>query len=165
MAEACPRLSRTPLCTVGSFHTLGERMKIALSEKRSEKKEEGEEEASVTETCLGPEENTDGNDDAITRYTPTSLCSSLVHKTLTLTSSQYDTASEDLYRRSVLPVRRILRDLNLEIHEIDEVVMVGGSTRMPKIRDMVREELGVERLNVEIDPDLTVAYGAASVID
>ena len=43
--------------------------------------------------------------------------------------------------------------------------MVGGTTRMPNIRAMVREELDVEELNTHIDPDLTVAYGAASVID
>ena len=43
--------------------------------------------------------------------------------------------------------------------------MVGGTTRMPHIRELVKQELGIEKLNVEIDPDLTVAYGAASVID
>ena len=58
-----------------------------------------------------------------------------------------------------------MNDLNLKTDEIDEVVMVGGTTRMPKIRDLVRQELGVESLNTHIDPDLTVAYGAASVID
>lgn len=56
-------------------------------------------------------------------------------------------------------------DLDLKRDEIDEVVMVGGTTRMPQIRQMVQEELGVESLNTSIDPDLTVAYGAASVID
>jgi molecular chaperone DnaK (HSP70) len=58
-----------------------------------------------------------------------------------------------------------LIDLDLKRDEIDEVVMVGGTTRMPQIRQMVQEELGVESLNTSIDPDLTVAYGAASVID
>ena len=72
---------------------------------------------------------------------------------------------QTLYSRSMLPIRRLLDDLNLEKHEIDEVVMVGGTTRMPKIREMVQKELGVSSLNTEIDPDLTVAYGAASVID
>lgn len=43
--------------------------------------------------------------------------------------------------------------------------MVGGTTRMPQIRELVRLEMGKERLNTHIDPDLTVAYGAASVID
>ena len=71
----------------------------------------------------------------------------------------------DLYRRSMLPIQRLLEDLNLKTDEIDEVVMVGGTTRMPKIRDMVQKELGIESLNTHIDPDLTVAYGAASVID
>ena len=43
--------------------------------------------------------------------------------------------------------------------------MVGGTTRMPQIRELVREELGMEPLNIDIDPDLMVAYGAASVVD
>ena len=65
----------------------------------------------------------------------------------------------------MLPIRRILEDLNLETDEIDEVVMVGGTTRMPQIQDLVKKELDVKSLNTHIDPDLTVAYGAASVID
>jgi molecular chaperone DnaK (HSP70) len=65
----------------------------------------------------------------------------------------------------VIPIQRLLKDLDLQKEEIDEVVMVGGTTRMPQIRELVRVELEKERLNTHIDPDLTVAYGAASVID
>ena len=60
---------------------------------------------------------------------------------------------------------RILKDMNLEKEEIDEVVMVGGTTRMPQIQALVKEELAQDSLNTHIDPDLTVAYGAASAID
>jgi molecular chaperone DnaK (HSP70) len=58
-----------------------------------------------------------------------------------------------------------LGDLELKAKDIDEVVMVGGTTRMPKIRQMVQDELQISSLNTHIDPDLTVAVGAASVID
>ncbi|EED94663.1 HSP70 domain-containing protein, partial [Thalassiosira pseudonana CCMP1335] len=68
---------------------------------------------------------------------------------------------DHLYKRSILPIGRLLKDLNLQKDEIDEVVMVGGTTRMPQIRELVRVELEKERLNTHIDPDLTVAYGAA----
>ena len=63
------------------------------------------------------------------------------------------------------PVTRLLGDLGLHPDEVDEVVMVGGTTRMPQIRTLVREAMKVDRLNTHIDPDITVAYGAASVID
>ena len=79
--------------------------------------------------------------------------------------NEYDTAVDHLYKRSLLPIRRLLKDLNLQKEEVDEVVMVGGTTRMPQVRELVRKELDKERLNTHIDPDLTVAYGAASVID
>ena len=69
------------------------------------------------------------------------------------------------YERSMLPIQRILKDMNLEKEEIDEVVMVGGTTRMPQIQALVKEELAQDSLNTHIDPDLTVAYGAASAID
>ena len=65
----------------------------------------------------------------------------------------------------MLPIRRILKDMNLEKEEIDEVVMVGGTTRMPQIQALVKEELAQDSLNTHIAPDLTVAYGAASAID
>jgi len=55
--------------------------------------------------------------------------------------------------------------MNLEKEEIDEVVMVGGTTRMPQIQALVKEELAQDSLNTHIDPDLTVAYGAVSAID
>ena len=63
------------------------------------------------------------------------------------------------------PVSAVLERLEIRPDDVDEVVMVGGTTRMPQVRDMVREVMGKGRLNVEIDPDLTVAWGCASIID
>jgi molecular chaperone DnaK (HSP70) len=48
---------------------------------------------------------------------------------------------------------------------MDEVVMVGGTTRMPIVRQLVHAALPQAKLNTHIDPDITVAYGAASVMD
>jgi molecular chaperone DnaK (HSP70) len=93
------------------------------------------------------------------------LCATIILETFRLTLEEYDLAVNHLYKRSILPVQRLLQDLNLQKEEIDEVVMVGGTTRMPQVRELVRKELDKERLNTHIDPDLTVAYGAASVLD
>jgi molecular chaperone DnaK (HSP70) len=139
-----------PLCTRSSFHTIGEQLKIQLSDFPNGG-------GTVHAACLYP-----------THTNPTSLddfCSSLTTQQLSLSSEMFDAAVQSLYDRSILPVQRLLKDLDLGPSDIDEVVMVGGTTRMPQIRRLVKEEMKVESLNTHIDPDLTVAYGAASVID
>ena len=153
LTAGCPVLKEQPSCTFSSFHTIGEKVKIGLSAY-------AEGGGIVEQTCLGLTSETKSLPETISDF-----CSSLKPVTLSLTSAEYDAAVEDLYKRAMLPVRHIISDLNLRKDEIDEVVMVGGTTRMPNIRAMVREELDVEELNTHIDPDLTVAYGAASVID
>lgn len=152
--EVCPKLKHAPLCTASSLHTLGERMKINLSSHPNEQ------EAIVEETCLG----LPSNDSGVPR-TAEDLCKAVTAVKFTMTLKEYDLAVDHLYKRSLDPIHRLLNDLNLKKEEIDEVVMVGGTTRMPQIRELVKVELGKERLNTHIDPDLTVAYGAASVID
>ena len=139
-----------PLCTRSSFHTIGEQLKIQLSDYP-----EGG--GVVYADCVYP-----------TSTTPASLkdfCNSLTTRQLLLSSETFDAAVQSLYDRSILPVQRLLKDLDLEHTDIDEVVMVGGTTRMPQIRKLVQREMKVNSLNTHIDPDLTVAYGAASVID
>ncbi len=155
LAMACPQLNNTPLCTVSSFHTLGEQMKIDLSSLQQEPN------AAVQQECFGLA-------NAIAKIKITSLqdfCTRLQPHSLSLTLKEYNSLAQPLFERSVIPVRRILADLNLNPDEIDEVVMVGGTTRMPQIRTLVRQEFATARLNTHIDPDITVAYGAASVID
>jgi len=153
LALQCERLEQSPLCTLSSFHTIGEKMKISLSSVTGKG-------GTVNGTCYGISERVDATPETIS-----DLCSLLEPMELTFTSEQYNEACEHLYERAMFPIRRILKDLNLDTEEIDEVVMVGGSTRMPQIQDMVKIELAVKSLNTRIDPDLTVAYGAASVID
>mmetsp|Transcript_26904 Transcript_26904/g.41204 ORF Transcript_26904/g.41204 Transcript_26904/m.41204 type:complete len:615 (+) Transcript_26904:140-1984(+) len=154
LSATCPLLGEsTPLCTVSSFHTIGEKMKIKLSA-------HPEGGAVVDAACMTlPAE---GNFETLTIA---EFCDALVEVPLRITSDEYDTAAKELFNRSMVPIQQILKDLSLGKDEIDEVVMVGGTTRMPQIRKLVQEELEVESLNTHIDPDLTVAYGAASVID
>jgi len=153
--DMCPKLKEAPLCTISSFHTIAEQMKIDLSNHLNEQ------ESVVNRTCfrLPPlfGQNLPG--------TAEELCEAISPVELSLTLQEYNLAVKHLYQRSVLPIQRLLKDLNLQKEEIDEVVMVGGTTRMPQVRKLVQKELGKERLNTHIDPDLTVAYGAASVID
>ena len=151
--ESCPKLKETPLCTISSLHTLAERMKISLSEGN----------AVVQGECYQLLPSMDLSEDLPS--TTKALCDSIIKVKLTLTLEEYDRAVKTLYDRSLLPIQRLLRDLRLRKDEIDEVVMVGGTTRMPQIRELVRIELEKDKLNTHIDPDLTVAYGAASVID
>ncbi|KAL3787188.1 hypothetical protein HJC23_010198 [Cyclotella cryptica] len=153
--EICLKLKHTPLCTASSMHTLGERIKISLSNHPNEQ------DAVAAETCFGIRSNDSEN----IPQTAEDLCSALTPVNFSLSLKDYDSAVDHLYKRSLSPIKRLLKDLNLQKEEIDEVVMVGGTTRMPQIRELVRLELGKERLNTHIDPDLTVAYGAASVID
>lgn len=153
--ESCPKLRETPLCTISSFHTIGERLKISLSS------HPGEPEAKAKETCY----RLHAMDLESVPTTAEELCDGIFQVELSLTLDEYDQAVDSLYSRSLLPVQRLLKDLSMERDEVDEVVMVGGTTRMPQVRKLVRSEMGKKRLNTHIDPDLTVAYGAASVID
>jgi molecular chaperone DnaK (HSP70) len=151
LSTQCQRLEETPLCTISSFHTIGEKMKISLSSKSDD---------SVTGTCLGLASSSEEVPKSISEF-----CSRLEPISLSLSLEQYNTACAPLFERSLRPIRRLLEALDLHADEIDEVVMVGGTTQMPQVRTMVQAELGVEELNTSIDPDITVAYGAASVID
>jgi len=153
VSSQCPKLEEVPLCTLSSFHTIGEKMKIELSSLA-----DGED--TVFGSCLGLHEDVGTTPESIPEF-----CSLLEPVELKLTKDQYNKACQHLFDRSVDPIRRIMKEMNLEKEEIDEVVMVGGTTRMPQIRSLVKEELAVSSLNTHIDPDLTVAYGAASVMD
>ena len=152
--ELCPKLKEVPLCTISSFHTIGEQMKIGLSAHANEPMAVSE------EVCYRLPDTVESVPD-----TAEELCNSITQTKLSLSLEEYDMAVDSLYKRSLLPIQRLLKDLDLSKDEVDEVVMVGGTTRMPQIRELVRNEMEKERLNTHIDPDLTVAYGAASVID
>jgi molecular chaperone DnaK (HSP70) len=158
LSAKCPVLNETPLCSISSFHTLGEHLKIQLSDVYTT-----EQESTVSAQCLGIPDKLAQSDNI--DWTVDMLCSSLRPVSLVLTSSEFDSVVQPLLDRSIVPVVRLLRDLDLTEADIDEIVMVGGTTRMPHIRQLVQAAFPQSQLNTRIDPDITVAYGAASVID
>jgi molecular chaperone DnaK len=82
------------------------------------------------------------------------------HLTLKLTRSKLESLVEDLVQRTIAPCKEALKDAGLKASEIDEVVLVGGQTRMPKIREKVQEFFEKEP-NMSVNPDEVVAMGAA----
>jgi len=82
------------------------------------------------------------------------------HLVMTLTRSKLEQLTEDLVNRSLTPVKKALDDANLSKKDIDEIVLVGGMTRMPKIQDEVQKMFGKEP-HKGVNPDEVVAVGAA----
>ena len=60
-----------------------------------------------------------------------------------------------------MPVRQVLLDAGMKKEDVDEVVLVGGSTRIPKVQEMLSSYFGGKELSKSINPDEAVAYGAA----
>lgn len=81
--------------------------------------------------------------------------------TETLTRARFEEINSDLFKKTLEPVRIALDDAGLEKGEIDEIVFVGGSTRIPKVRDLVSEFFGGKQPVSGVNPDEAVAYGAA----
>ena len=78
-----------------------------------------------------------------------------------ITRARFEDLCNDLFRGTLDPVERALRDAHLSKGQIDEVVLVGGSTRIPKIRKLLEDFFNGKQLNYSINPDEAVAYGAA----
>jgi len=82
------------------------------------------------------------------------------HLTLKLTRAKFESLVEDLVQRTIEPCKAALKDAGLKAGEIDEVVLVGGMTRMPKIQEIVKQFFGKEP-HKGVNPDEVVALGAA----
>ncbi|EHC14028.1 molecular chaperone DnaK [Fischerella thermalis] len=82
------------------------------------------------------------------------------HLDMTLTRAKFEELCSDLIDRCRIPVENALRDAKLTKNDIDEVVLVGGSTRIPAVQDLVKRMLGKEP-NQSVNPDEVVAVGAA----
>lgn len=83
-----------------------------------------------------------------------------LHLTLKLTRAKLESLVDDLIKRTMKPVEACLKDANLDPHDVDEIILVGGMTRMPKVVETVREFFGKEP-NKSVNPDEVVAVGAA----
>lgn len=82
------------------------------------------------------------------------------HLTLKLTRAKFESLVEDLVQRTIDPCKAALKDAGLKAGEVDEVVLVGGMTRMPKIQEIVKQFFGKEP-HKGVNPDEVVALGAA----
>ncbi len=83
------------------------------------------------------------------------------HLQMKLTRSGFEQLTDDLVQRCVGPFKRALEDAKLDAGDVDEVVLVGGSTRMPMIQDLIRKLTGGKEPHKGVNPDEVVAIGAA----
>jgi len=82
------------------------------------------------------------------------------HLNITLTRAKFEQLVDDLFQRTIPPMQQALKDAGLDPKSIDEVILVGGSTRIPKIQQIVKDFFGKEP-NKSVNPDEVVAIGAA----
>ncbi|EDN8952939.1 molecular chaperone DnaK [Listeria monocytogenes] len=83
-----------------------------------------------------------------------------LHLEVTLTRAKFDELTHDLVERTIAPTRQALKDANLSANDIDQVILVGGSTRIPAVQETIKKELGKEP-HKGVNPDEVVAMGAA----
>ncbi len=79
----------------------------------------------------------------------------------TLTRAKFEELNMDLFRSTLKPVKQVLEDSDMSKKDIDEVILVGGSTRIPKIQQLVKEFFNGKEPSRGVNPDEAVAYGAA----
>ncbi|CAN8014060.1 unnamed protein product [Ixodes persulcatus] len=79
----------------------------------------------------------------------------------TMTRARFEELNSDLFRSTIGPLERCLSDAKLGKQDVNEIVMVGGSTRIPKIQRLIQDFFNGKELNKSINPDEAVAYGAA----
>ncbi|KAL7554844.1 hypothetical protein ACHAWF_018383 [Thalassiosira exigua] len=79
----------------------------------------------------------------------------------TLTRARFEELNQDLFKKTLGTVSKVLEDAGVEKSEVDEIVLVGGSTRIPRVQSMISEYFGGKELAKGVNPDEAVAYGAA----
>ncbi|NXD32256.1 BIP protein, partial [Spelaeornis formosus] len=79
----------------------------------------------------------------------------------TLTRAKFEELNMDLFRRTMKPVEQVLKDAGVKKEDIDDIVLVGGSTRIPKVQQLLKEYFNGKEPSKGINPDEAVAYGAA----
>lgn len=83
-----------------------------------------------------------------------------VHFEAEISRKLFEHLNEDLFQKILVPIERVLKEGHLQKDEVDEIVLVGGSTRIPRIRQVIRDYFGKEP-NTSVDPDLAVVTGVA----
>lgn len=78
-----------------------------------------------------------------------------------LTRARFEELNNDLFRKTMGPVKKAMDDAGLEKRQIDEIVLVGGSTRIPKIQQLLKDYFDGKEPNKGVNPDEAVAFGAA----
>ncbi|QDZ22087.1 heat shock protein Hsp70 [Chloropicon primus] len=78
-----------------------------------------------------------------------------------LTRARFEELNADLFKKTLTPVKKAMNDAGLEKSEIDDIVLVGGSTRIPKVQDLLKQYFDGKEPSKGINPDEAVAYGAA----
>merc|ERR1711953_114406 len=81
--------------------------------------------------------------------------------TETLTRAKFEELNMDLFRSTMKPVQKVLEDADMQKKDVDEIVLVGGSTRIPKVQQLVKEFFNGKEPSRGINPDEAVAFGAA----
>merc|ERR1711968_373023 len=78
-----------------------------------------------------------------------------------LTRARFEELNNDLFKKTLGPVQKVMEDADLEKSEVDEIVLVGGSTRIPKVQALLKDYFGGKEPSKGVNPDEAVAYGAA----
>ena len=78
-----------------------------------------------------------------------------------ITRARFEELNADLFRSTMEPVEKAIRDAKMDKAQIQDIVLVGGSTRIPKVQKLLQDFFNGKELNKSINPDEAVAYGAA----
>jgi len=89
-----------------------------------------------------------------------SLCEGMDFN-LTLTRAKFEDLCAHIFQKTMRPVEQVLSDAKMSKSQVDEIVLVGGSSRIPKVRELLSNFFNGKKLNQSINPDEAVAYGAA----
>ncbi|TEA21103.1 Endoplasmic reticulum chaperone BiP [Colletotrichum sidae] len=79
----------------------------------------------------------------------------------TLTRAKFEELNMDLFKKTLKPVEQVLKDAKVKKEDVDDIVLVGGSTRIPKVQSLIEEYFGGKKASKGINPDEAVAFGAA----
>jgi endoplasmic reticulum chaperone BiP len=78
-----------------------------------------------------------------------------------LTRAKFEELNMELFKKTMKPVEQVLKDANVKKSEVDDIVLVGGSTRIPKVQQLLEDYFGGKKANKGINPDEAIAHGAA----